>query len=178
MTGIRASYKNRAAKRVRTGYFSGSTWMAIIVPRPKRSRSRRSISTVWSCDSLTVISPSTRMCTSMAIEAPMRRVRRLWGSLTAGSAETMRRISSSVSAGSDCSSSSPRPERIRSRAILKIKTATTSAAIGSAIRHVSPRKKAQPMPTSVPSDESASLRWCQALATTLGLSIARPTRTV
>lgn len=139
--------------------------MAIIVPRPKRSRSRRSISTVWSCDSLTVISPSTRMCTSMAIEAPMRRVRRLWGSLTAGSAETMRRISSSVSAGSDCSSSSPSPERIRSRAILKMKTATTSAAIGSAIRHFSPRKKAQPMPTSVPSDEShrcgGARRWPQ-----------------
>lgn len=30
------------------------------------------------------------------------------------------------------------------------------------------------MPTSVPSDERASLRWCQALATTLGLSMARP----
>ena len=30
------------------------------------------------------------------------------------------------------------------------------------------------MPASVPSDERASLRWCQALATTLGLSMARP----
>ena len=38
------------------------------------------------------------------------------------------------------SSSSPRPLRSRSNAILKMKTETTRAASGSAMRHLSPRK--------------------------------------
>lgn len=64
--------------------WSGSTWMATMVPSPKRARSRRSMSRVssWACS--TSIRPSTRMCTSMEMHEPMRRVRRLWGSRTAG----------------------------------------------------------------------------------------------
>lgn len=42
--------------------------------------------------------------------------------------------------GRACSSSSPRPLRSRSNAILKMKTETTRAASGSAMRHLSPRK--------------------------------------
>lgn len=122
------------------GYLSGSTWMAIIVPAPKRARRRCSMSTVSACEWATLIAPSTRTCTSMAIEAPMRRVRRLCGERISGLAVTIERISCSTSAGSDFSSSSPSPVRIRSSAILKMKTATSSAAIGSAIRHFSPRK--------------------------------------
>ena len=49
-------------------------------------------------------------------------------------------ISCSVAAGRACSSSSPRPLRSRSNAILKMKTETTRAASGSAMRHLSPRK--------------------------------------
>ena len=122
------------------GACSGSTWMATIVPSPKRARSLRSISTVrpWACS--TSMRPSTRMWTSMEMHEPMRRVRRLCGSRTAGSAVTSCRISSSVSAGSDFSSSSPMPERSSSKAILKMKSETTMAAIGSAMRHLSPRK--------------------------------------
>ena len=42
----------------------------------------------------------------------------------------------------------------------------------------SPRRMAPPMPTAVPIDDSASERWCQALATTAGESHSRPALTV
>lgn len=116
----------RQGKGTPAGYLSGSTWMAIIVPAPKRARRRCSMSTVSACEWATLIAPSTRTCTSMAIEAPMRRVRRLCGSRTSGLAVTIERISCSTSAGSDFSSSSPSPVRIRSSAILKMKTAPCS----------------------------------------------------
>ena len=122
------------------GHLAGSTWIEMIVPSPKRARRRRSISTVSSCERATLIAPSTRTCTSTAIAAPMRRVRRLCGSPTRGSAVTIPSISRSVSSGNERSSSSPSPVRIRSKAILKIKTATTNAAMGSAMRHRCPRK--------------------------------------
>jgi hypothetical protein len=86
------------------------------------------------------VAPSTLTCTSTAIAAPIRRVRRLCGSPTSGSAVTIPKISCSVSSGNERSSNSPSPVRIRSKATLKIKTATTNAAMGSAMRHRCPRK--------------------------------------
>lgn len=59
---------------------------------------------------------------------------------TSGSAVTIPKISCSVSSGNERSSNSPSPVRIRSKATLKIKTATTNAAMGSAMRHRCPRK--------------------------------------
>lgn len=48
------------------GYLSGSTWMAIIVPAPKRARRRCSMSTVSACEWATLIAPSTRRCGACA----------------------------------------------------------------------------------------------------------------
>ena len=60
-------------------YFIGSIWMATAVRSPKRARRARSISFDISCEAKTVISPFTRICTSIAISEPIRRVRRLCG---------------------------------------------------------------------------------------------------
>ena len=48
------------------------------------------------------------------------------------------------------------------------------AAMGSSTLHDFPKNIAPPMPMSVPTDESASLRWCHAFAITAFEFIFRP----
>lgn len=59
-----------------------------------------------------------------------------------------------------------------------MKMLTMTAAMGSSTLQRSPRNMAPPMPNAVPMDEKASLRWCQALATTACDCASRPAFTV
>ena len=60
-------------------YFIGSICIATAVCAPYLLRRAFSISREISCESRTVIEPSTRICTSIAIFEPIRRVRKLCG---------------------------------------------------------------------------------------------------
>ena len=94
---------------------------------------------------------------------------------TPGTEPASRRISCSTSSGSDCSIKSPIPPRSRQTATFTINIPTMTEARGSSTVHrlppTSPKegsKMAPPMPRAVPTEESASLRWCHALASTAG----------
>ena len=67
----------------RTPYL-GSIWMVTRVAAPKRSLIWCSMAVTMSCASRRDISPFRRTWASMAMRLPMRRVRRLWGSVTSG----------------------------------------------------------------------------------------------
>ena len=71
---------------VHSSFFSfiGSTCKTIWVAGPNFKRNLLSISFVSSCARLTVICPSTRICTSIAKSLPILRVHRLCGFLTSG----------------------------------------------------------------------------------------------
>ena len=152
--------------------------MLMKVCAPKWLRKRTSMLCVAWWAMRRGVSPFMRRCTSMARLLPMRRVRKLWGSETPGSWWIICRMTCSSSAGSDFSSNSWMLGMNNLNDTRIIKMLTTTAAIGSSTCHWGPKMIAPPMPIAVPMLDRASLRWCQALATTADESTRCPTRAV
>lgn len=148
------------------------------MPPPKCWRSSCSMSVARRCASYSVRSPGMRRCISIDMLLPMRRVRRLCMPLTPSSDSAMSLILRSTSSGRLFSKSSSDACFISARAVFMMKMLTMTAAMGSSTLQRSPRKMAPPMPNAVPMDEKASLRWCQALATTACDCASRPAFTV
>ena len=145
-------------------YFSGSICIPMCVLLPNSLFMAVSIFCVTRCASVSDNSPFNLMCTSMAIWFPMRRVRKWWGELTSGKESIIDRIFSSVWTGRELSNSSSTQGLSSCIETFMIKKLTIIAAKGSNTLQFSPRRIAPPIPTKVPIEESASLRWCQALA--------------